>query len=68
MIAEWRVANAGRTPRWPGYGRGPAAIMRLFLADLATAYGPVRDYAVDRLGVDDLTRQSGRVAYGTMPP
>ncbi|MFI9048362.1 tyrosine-protein phosphatase [Streptomyces sp. NPDC053427] len=53
LIADWRAANPGRPLRWPGYGRAPAEIIRLFLADLAARYGSVRRYAADHLGVDD---------------
>ncbi|MFI1018027.1 tyrosine-protein phosphatase [Streptomyces sp. NPDC020965] len=53
LIADWRDAHPGRTPGWPGFGRAPAEIMRLFLADLTAAHGSVRGYAADVLGVDD---------------
>ncbi|MEU1825067.1 tyrosine-protein phosphatase [Streptomyces abikoensis] len=38
---------------WPAYGRAPAGIMSLFMAELAARYGSVRGYAAQRLGVDD---------------
>ncbi|MEU4211250.1 tyrosine-protein phosphatase [Streptomyces sp. NPDC026206] len=53
LIADWRAANPGRALRWPGYGRAPAEVMRLFLSDLAARHGSVRDYAADQLGADD---------------
>ncbi|MEV7005576.1 tyrosine-protein phosphatase [Streptosporangium sp. NPDC051022] len=53
LVADWRTTHPGRTLRWPGYGRAPAEVMRLFLADLATAHGSVRDYATDLLGADE---------------
>jgi protein-tyrosine phosphatase len=53
LIAEWRADNAGKTPRWPGFGQAPAGAMRLFLADLAAAHGSVRGYAAGPAGVDD---------------
>jgi protein-tyrosine phosphatase len=53
LVAAWTAAHAGRAPRWPAYGRAPADIIRLFLADLAAEYGSVREYATDHLGVDD---------------
>jgi protein-tyrosine phosphatase len=53
LIADWQAAHPGRTLKWPGYGRAPEEIMRLFLADLAVTYGSVHDYAVQHLGVDD---------------
>jgi protein-tyrosine phosphatase len=53
LIADWRADNPGRQLTWPGYGRAPADVMRLFLADLAEQYGSVRGYTADPLGVDD---------------
>ncbi|TMR93545.1 tyrosine-protein phosphatase [Nonomuraea basaltis] len=53
LIADWRAANPGRELRWPGYGRAPAQVMRLFLADLNAAHGSIQAYATDRLGIDD---------------
>ncbi|MEV4493883.1 tyrosine-protein phosphatase [Micromonospora coxensis] len=53
LVADWRAAHPGRTLRWPWYGRAPAEVIRLFLADLTAAHGSVRGYARDRLGVDD---------------
>lgn len=47
LVADWRAAHDGRSPRWPGYGTAPAGLMRRFLRDL----GPVEDYA-KRLGFD----------------
>jgi protein-tyrosine phosphatase len=52
LIADWSAAHWGRTPRWPGYGRAPAEIMRLVLSELAARYGSLRGYAADHLGVD----------------
>ncbi|MEU9011895.1 tyrosine-protein phosphatase [Streptomyces sp. NPDC048479] len=53
LIADWRAAHPERTLTWPGYGRAPEEIMRLFLADLSATYGSVYGYAVRHLGVDD---------------
>ncbi|MFG2146201.1 tyrosine-protein phosphatase [Streptomyces sp. NPDC048696] len=53
LIADWRAANPGRALNWPGYGRAPEEVIRLFLADLTDTYGSVRDYAVKHIGVDD---------------
>ncbi|WP_214321507.1 tyrosine-protein phosphatase [Nonomuraea sediminis] len=47
LVADWRAAHDGRSPRWPAYGTAPADLMRRFLRDL----GPVEDYA-KRLGFD----------------
>ncbi|MGW6267594.1 tyrosine-protein phosphatase [Streptomyces sp. NPDC055060] len=53
LIADWKAAHPDRPLNWPGYGRAPEEIMRLFLADLTATYGSTRDYAVKQLGVDD---------------
>ncbi|MET7713584.1 tyrosine-protein phosphatase [Streptomyces sp. NPDC005407] len=53
LIADWKAANPARTLTWPGYGRAPEEVMRLFLSDLAATYGSVHDYAVKHLGVDE---------------
>ncbi|MFD9031858.1 tyrosine-protein phosphatase [Streptomyces sp. NPDC059567] len=52
LIADWRAANPGRELRWPGYGRAPAEIMRLFLADLRAQYGSVYAYVTGHVGLD----------------
>ncbi|MFI1393348.1 tyrosine-protein phosphatase [Streptomyces sp. NPDC020681] len=53
LIAEWKKANPARTLKWPGYGRAPEQVMRLFLADLTATYGSVHDYTVKHLGADE---------------
>ncbi|MEV0319891.1 tyrosine-protein phosphatase [Streptomyces sp. NPDC050658] len=53
LIADWRAAHPDRTLRWPGYGRAPQEVIRLFLADLNATYGSVRDYAVKHVGIDE---------------
>ncbi|MGW0908333.1 tyrosine-protein phosphatase [Streptomyces sp. NPDC002853] len=53
LIADWKAGHPDRHLNWPGYGRAPEEIMRLFLADLTDTHGSVRDYAVEQLGVDD---------------
>lgn len=52
LIADWHTANPGRELRWPGYGRAPAQLMRLFLADLTVRHGSVTAYAKEQLGAD----------------
>lgn len=52
LLADWRADHGGESPRWPGYGRAPAEVMRLFLAATADTYGSVRAYAAEQLGVD----------------
>ena len=53
LIADYRANDRNPPLEWPGYGRAPAEIMRLFLTELATRYGSVRGYALNRLGLDD---------------
>ncbi|MFI9405081.1 tyrosine-protein phosphatase [Nocardia sp. NPDC052316] len=53
LIADWRAAYPGKELTWPGYGRAPAEVMRLFLAALAAEHGSVRRYTTERLGIDD---------------
>ncbi|MFK8909368.1 tyrosine-protein phosphatase [Streptomyces sp. YS-3] len=53
LIADWRDANPGREITWPGYGRAPADIMRLFLAGLTERHGSVHTYARELLGADE---------------
>lgn len=53
LRADWQAAHPDRTLRWPGYGRAPAEVMRLFLADLRATYGSVGGYATTHLGADD---------------
>ncbi|GGT99924.1 MULTISPECIES: tyrosine-protein phosphatase [Streptomyces] len=52
LIADWRATHPGRELRWPGYGRAPAQIMRLFLADLRRTYGSVHAYTTGHVGLD----------------
>ncbi|MGX1883667.1 tyrosine-protein phosphatase [Streptomyces sp. NPDC055287] len=53
LLADWQAANPTRVMKWPGYGRAPAEIMRLFLADLTATHGSVRGYAAAHLGATD---------------
>ncbi|MFI9719657.1 tyrosine-protein phosphatase [Streptomyces sp. NPDC052396] len=53
LLADWQAAHPDRTMRWPGYGRAPEQVIRLFLADLAAAHGSVRGYTTEVLGVDE---------------
>ncbi|MFF3290854.1 tyrosine-protein phosphatase [Streptomyces sp. NPDC003023] len=55
LRADWQAAHPGRTLNWPGYGRAPEDVMRLFLADLATGYGSVHGYVTGHLGLDRST-------------
>ncbi|MFF6871223.1 tyrosine-protein phosphatase [Streptomyces sp. NPDC090109] len=52
LVADWHASHPGRTLRWPGYGRAPAEVIRLFLADLRARYGSVEAYATGHVGLD----------------
>ncbi|MYW68620.1 protein-tyrosine-phosphatase [Streptomyces sp. SID8379] len=52
LITDWKAAHPGRTPGWPGYGRAPETVIRLFLADLAERFGSVQGYVSEHLGAD----------------
>ncbi|MFE5734087.1 tyrosine-protein phosphatase [Streptomyces sp. NPDC056528] len=52
LVADWRAAHPGRELRWPGYGRAPAEVARLFLADLRARYGSVYGYVTGHVGLD----------------
>jgi len=52
LRADWRAEHPGRSLVWPGYGRAPAELMRLFLAGLVATYGSARGYAEEALGAD----------------
>ncbi|MFG1673364.1 tyrosine-protein phosphatase [Micromonospora sp. NPDC049282] len=55
LVDEWRERNGGATPGWPAYGRAPAELIRLVLAELVAAHGSVRGYVTGRLGVGEET-------------
>lgn len=46
-------ANPDRKLTWPGYGRAPAQIMRLFLTDITAAHGSMHEYAINHLEIDE---------------
>ncbi|MFC9440273.1 tyrosine-protein phosphatase [Nocardia sp. NPDC057030] len=53
LVADWRAAYPDKVLTWPGYGRAPAEVMRLFLDGLAVDHGSMHGYATTVLGVDD---------------
>ncbi|MFJ8716851.1 tyrosine-protein phosphatase [Streptomyces violaceus] len=55
LLADWHTANPDRVMKWPGYGRAPAKIMELVLADLEARYGSVHGYLKDRVDLTDDT-------------
>ena len=53
LVADWQAAHPDRKLRWPGYGRAPEDVIRLFLTDVRATYGSVEAYVRDHVGVDD---------------
>ncbi|MFE7180843.1 tyrosine-protein phosphatase [Streptomyces erythrochromogenes] len=60
LAADWRAANPDRVMKWPSYGRAPAVIMELVLADLRARHGSVQGYLKDRVGLSDRTAEQLR--------
>ncbi|KUM74223.1 tyrosine-protein phosphatase [Streptomyces curacoi] len=52
LLADWKARNNGRAPTWPGFGRAPEAVMRLFLAALTDRYGSIEGYVSEALSLD----------------
>lgn len=50
---RWHADNPGRELRWPGYGRAPAQLIRVVLAELVAEHGSIHRYASERLGLGD---------------
>ncbi|MCX4961334.1 tyrosine-protein phosphatase [Streptomyces virginiae] len=67
LAADWRAANPDRVMKWPSYGRAPAVIMELVLADLEARYGSVHGYLTDRVGLRERTAQQLRDRLLTTP-
>ncbi|MFD8791426.1 tyrosine-protein phosphatase [Streptomyces vinaceus] len=55
LTADWHAAHPGRTMRWPSYGRAPARILSLVLADLTARYGSPAGYLAGRVGITPAT-------------
>ncbi|GAA2974936.1 tyrosine-protein phosphatase [Actinokineospora diospyrosa] len=55
LLADWRTAHPDKIMRWPYYGRAPAKVMELVLADLTTRYGSPRAYLTNRVGITEDT-------------
>ncbi|MEU7578127.1 tyrosine-protein phosphatase [Streptomyces sp. NPDC041068] len=53
LLADWRATHPDAGAIWPGYGRAPAEVMTLFLAELTRRHGSVRAYAEELLEVDE---------------
>ncbi|MFD9081354.1 tyrosine-protein phosphatase [Streptomyces erythrochromogenes] len=60
LAADWRAANPDRVMKWPSYGRAPAVVMELVLADLRARHGSVHGYLKDRVGLSDRTAEQLR--------
>ncbi len=52
LLDDWKARHNGRTPAWPGFGRAPEAVMRLFLTSMRSRYGSVEAYVTQALGMD----------------
>ncbi|MFD7630122.1 tyrosine-protein phosphatase [Streptomyces sp. NPDC059851] len=65
LLADWHAANPDRTMRWPSYGRAPAIVLSLFLADLSARYGSTAGYLTDRVRISPSTRSHLRSRYLT---
>ncbi|MEU8772602.1 tyrosine-protein phosphatase [Streptomyces sp. NPDC048606] len=63
LTADWHAAHPGRTMRWPSYGRAPATVMSLVLADLTTRYGSPAAYLTETVGItpDTVARLRARL-------
>ncbi|MDA5280935.1 tyrosine-protein phosphatase [Streptomyces sp. Isolate_45] len=55
LVADWRAAHPGRTLRWPSYGRAPATVMALVLADLTARHGSPSAYLTGPVGITPAT-------------
>ncbi|MFI5983940.1 tyrosine-protein phosphatase [Streptomyces sp. NPDC051555] len=55
LADDWRAAHPDRTLNWPSYGRAPAEVMELVLADLSARHGSVDAYLTDRVGITTAT-------------
>ncbi|WP_405870377.1 GNAT family N-acetyltransferase [Streptomyces sp. NBC_00005] len=52
LLADWKARNNGHEPTWPGFGRAPQSVMRLFLASLTARYGSTENYVKNELSLD----------------
>ncbi|MFD8143165.1 tyrosine-protein phosphatase [Streptomyces sp. NPDC059708] len=55
LTADWHAAHPGRTLLWPSYGRAPAEVMALVLADLTSRYGSPSGYLAGAVGITPAT-------------
>jgi protein-tyrosine phosphatase len=51
LRSDWEAAHPDRVMKWPSYGRAPAEIMELVIADLNAYYGSVHDYLVNEVRI-----------------
>ncbi|MFK0252257.1 tyrosine-protein phosphatase [Streptomyces sp. NPDC090445] len=65
LLADWHAANPDRTMRWPSYGRAPAIVLSLVLADLSARYGSPTGYLTDRVGITHATQNRLRSRFLT---
>ncbi|MFG2664787.1 tyrosine-protein phosphatase [Streptomyces sp. NPDC048387] len=55
LVADWHAAHPDRTLLWPSYGRAPAEVMALVLADLTSRYGSPSGYLTGTVGITPAT-------------
>jgi protein-tyrosine phosphatase len=65
LIADWHAFYPGRPLLWPHYGKAPAEVMEVFLAELSGRHGSVRDYVTGYLGVQDAVIRQLTARYTT---
>ena len=53
VLADFLANHPERTYTWPDYGKAPAAVMEVFLAELKAKHGSVHGYVTEVLGVDE---------------
>ncbi|MFD0269779.1 tyrosine-protein phosphatase [Streptomyces sp. NPDC127106] len=63
LLADWHTAHPDRTMRWPSYGRAPAVVLSLVLADLSARYGSTAGYLADRVGIAPSTQNHLRTRF-----
>ena len=55
VLSDFLARYPERTYTWPDYGKAPAAVMELFLAELKAKHGSIHGYVTEVLGIDEKT-------------
>jgi protein-tyrosine phosphatase len=53
VLAAFLARHPDRTYTWPDYGKAPAAVMEVFLADLKAKHSSVHAYVTEVVGVEE---------------